>query len=272
MSQLTNEVRAGGDNPTRLWGAHPYAGWPLGATLRIMPSACPRRENDRSPSDPLANAPAPVSSAGRTPPPWPVAPGAEAPDRAQHRKETAKWLRRRQLERQLHDGASLRISALTLRLGLLCHKGPADRDWQRCIMEIQDELHAALQELRDVAARIYPPLLDEAGLGPALRELADRRGTTAVVTGKDRFGPIAEGAAYFAIAEWLNTRPAGRNTIRVDVHREKDDLVMCISPTAPDLLCSLLDHARPLGGVAYPTPHDAEGSDPGTITMRIPCE
>jgi hypothetical protein len=237
-----------------------------------MPSARPRRENDRSPSDPVAKAPASISSAGRTPPSGPVTPGTDAPDRAQHRKETVKWLRRRQLERQLHDGASLRISALSLRLGLLRHKGPADRDWQRCIKEMQDELHAALQELRDVAARIYPPLLDEAGLGPALRELADQRGITVMVNGNDRFGPTAEGAAYFAIAEWLNARPAGPTTIRVDVRREKDDLVLSISPVAHDLLCSLLDHARPLGGVVYPTPHDAEGSDPGTITMRIPCE
>ena len=37
------------------------------------------------------------------------------------------------------------------------------------IDDVQDELHLMLDELRDVAAQIYPPLLKEAGLVPALR-------------------------------------------------------------------------------------------------------
>ena len=96
---------------------------------------------------------------------------------ALRRREAAQWVRRRLLERQLHDGASLRISALALRLGLLRYQSPRDEDdWQNRIAELQDELHAVLQELRAVSAQIYPPLLDQAGLGPALRELVDQSG------------------------------------------------------------------------------------------------
>ncbi|HEV7450200.1 MAG TPA: histidine kinase, partial [Pseudonocardiaceae bacterium] len=90
----------------------------------------------------------------------------EPQDEAGRRRERDQWLRRRFLQRQLHDGAALRISALTLHLGLLRHRTPPDgQAVQDCIGELQDELHAALDELREVAAKIYPPLLDEAGLG-----------------------------------------------------------------------------------------------------------
>ena len=62
-----------------------------------------------------------------------------------------------------------------------------------------------LQELRDVAGKIYPPLLDQAGLGPALREVADRvRPPVRVHAADERFGPAAEGAAYFAVSGCLD--------------------------------------------------------------------
>src|SRR5262249_44354963 len=95
--------------------------------------------------------------------------------RTLRQKQEDQWLRRRLLQRQLHDGAALRISALSLRLGLIQHRGlPGGHAVRDCIGELQDELHTVLEELRAVATEIYPPLLDEAGLGPALREAADR--------------------------------------------------------------------------------------------------
>jgi signal transduction histidine kinase len=184
-------------------------------------------------------------------------------------------MRRRRLERQLHDGAALRISALTLRLGLLHHELPADQqEWQRDITRIQDELHAALQELRDIAAKIYPPLLDEAGLGAALREFADQHDIALdVQTTADRFGPVAEGAAYFAVAEWLTARAGPEAPIRVTVRRDQDDLVMSVAPIQLADVHHLLDHARPLGGVVYPTVQAADSPEcSGSTTMRIPCE
>ena len=87
--------------------------------------------------------------------------------------------------------------------------------WTAAIDALQDELHAVLQELRDVAGKIYPPLLDQAGLGPALREIADRADAPVRVHAADqRFGPAAEGAAYFAVADCLDAldvdAPGGR--------------------------------------------------------------
>ena len=105
------------------------------------------------------------------------------------------------LERRLHDGAALRISALTLRLGLLRHRHPDDeQEFQAAVEDLQDELHLVLQELRDIAGRLYPPLLDEAGLGPALREAVGRGTAPVRIDAPDeRFGPDVEGAVYFAV-------------------------------------------------------------------------
>jgi signal transduction histidine kinase len=191
-------------------------------------------------------------------------------------------MRRRRLERQLHDGAALRISALTLQLGLFRHKVPdAEPDLHASIESLQDELHAVLQELRDVAAKIYPPLLDEAGLGPALREVADGMETPVRVDAPaDRFGPAAEGAAYFAVVDCLAAVDAAAADtgaeappVAVLVRRsaaEPDGAVLTVHLTGADIRHaeSMLDQVRRLGG----TIDVAGGPGPGTITARIPCE
>jgi Histidine kinase len=199
---------------------------------------------------------------------------------AGRRRERDQWLRRRFLQRQLHDGAALRISALTLHLGLLRHRSPPDeRAVQDCIGELQDELHTVLEELREVTAKIYPPLLDEAGLGPALREVADQLQTPiAVVATGERFGPAAEGAAYFAVADCLAAPSglAGARAVKVTVQREDHELVLSVAGIDACHAELIADRALPLGGSV----DVAEGTDvvagdrsvAGTITARFPCE
>lgn len=189
---------------------------------------------------------------------------------ARLRAERAEWLRRRRLERQLHDGAALRISALTLQLGLFRHRVPeGEPDLHASIDGLQDELHAVLQELRDVAGKIYPPLLDEAGLGPALREVAGRmKMPVRVDAPADRFGPAAEGAAYFAVVECLETAPPDTAGLHVVVRPE--ERVLAVDVIGIDLrqADAMLALVRRLGG----TIDVAGGPDAGTITARIPCE
>jgi signal transduction histidine kinase len=219
---------------------------------------------------------------------------------ARRRSEREQWLRRRRLERQLHDGAALRISVFTLQLGLFRHRVPdAEPDLHASIESLQDELHAVLQELRDVASKIYPPLLDEAGLGPALREAADGIETPLRIDAPaDRFGPAAEGAAYFAVIECLAAidaaarepaaqkpaaqkpaaqEPAAREPatrpVEVLVRRDTDEQdggVLAVELTGVDVRHAepMLDQVRRLGG----TIDVAGGPGTGTITARIPCE
>ncbi|HVH23483.1 MAG TPA: histidine kinase [Pseudonocardia sp.] len=195
------------------------------------------------------------------------------PTEACRRAERAEWLRRRRLERQLHDGASLRISALTLQIGLIRHRLPVS-DLDASVDALQDELHAVLQELRDVAGQIYPPLLDQAGLGPALNEVAESINAPVRVRAADeRFGPAAEGAAYYAVGGCLVALDPEAPVVELAVRRDTE---VRIGPVLVVELAGLdVRHAEPmleqvwrLGGTIDRT----RETGIGTITVRIPCE
>jgi signal transduction histidine kinase len=178
------------------------------------------------------------------------------------------WAARRDLERRLHDGAALRVSALTLRLGLLSHLHPDEaQDLRAAVEGLQDELHLVLQELRDIAGRLYPPLLDEAGLGPALCEAASRYAVPVRIDAPDeRFGPDVEGAVYFAV---LGCLPDGTATpVEVVIRREGDVLRVLVSGVDACHAGTVHDGVRLLGGTV------AVGESPAgdaLITVRIPC-
>ncbi len=83
---------------------------------------------------------------------------------------------RRQIERDLHDGAQQRLVsvALALRLARAQLGGANPEELGTLLDEADAELAAALEELRELARGIYPVLLTDAGLGPALNSLAER--------------------------------------------------------------------------------------------------
>lgn len=195
----------------------------------------------------------------------PVVGDAEARVRDTARRQ---WLDRRALERQLHDGAALRISALALRLGLLRHHGGGDeRRFALAVEELQDELHLVLQELRDVAGRLYPPLLDEAGLGPALREAAARSPVPVHVDAPDeRFGPVAEGAAYFAVLGCLPGHAGAGGPVEVVVRRDGGVLALLVTGVDACHAAGVHDGVRLLGGTVA-----VAGGAAASMTVRVPC-
>src|SRR4051794_40265673 len=177
----------------------------------------------------------------------PCATDAGCPDA--RRAESERWSRQVLLQRTLHDGASLRISALVPQLGVLRDRVRDDAGAQTSIDGLQDQLHAALQELREVARAIYPPLLDEAGLGPALLEVADRVPVPVSVTASDdRFGTAVEGAVYFALADCLTRLRAGGPPVAVAVRGDGGELVVELDGLPGATAAAMLDRVRPLGG------------------------
>src|SRR6266487_3021072 len=82
---------------------------------------------------------------------------------------------RRRLERDLHDGAQQRLLALfyDLRLARAAAEADGDPKLVTLLAAAGDEAQTALGELRELAHGIYPAILAEAGLGPALATLAD---------------------------------------------------------------------------------------------------
>lgn len=78
------------------------------------------------------------------------------------------------LERTLHDGAAADMSALALELGLISMAAD-DPNTSTRVDAALDLLRRALDDLRGIATALYPSVLVSAGLGPALRAVAERR-------------------------------------------------------------------------------------------------
>jgi signal transduction histidine kinase len=114
---------------------------------------------------------------------------------------------RRKLERNLHDGAQQQLVALAVQLRLAEQMAGRDPDKEREILRrLQAATNEALDDLRDLARGIYPPLLADKGLAAAL-EAQGRRSpvpVTVVADGVGRYSQDIEAALYFCSLEALN--------------------------------------------------------------------
>ena len=80
---------------------------------------------------------------------------------------------RRRIERDLHDGLQQRLLALTMTVAEI-RSTTVDPTVLSALETIRSEMHAALQELRDVAHGVMPAMLAQGGLRPALDDIVDR--------------------------------------------------------------------------------------------------
>ena len=123
---------------------------------------------------------------------------------AQKRLVSAQDAERRRLERNIHDGAQQQLVALAVKLkladGLIERDAPKARE---LVAQLQGETHAALEDLRDLARGIYPPLLADKGLSAALEAQARKSGLPIDVRTADigRYPQDIEAAVYFSCLE-----------------------------------------------------------------------
>jgi len=112
---------------------------------------------------------------------------------------------RQRIERNLHDGAQQQLVALTVQLSLLEDSAGDSGEVRQMTGQLRAGLRAALDDLRALARGIYPPLLADQGLGPALRAQAGRTPLPVQVEadGIGRYPRDAEAAVYFCILEAL---------------------------------------------------------------------
>ena len=201
---------------------------------------------------------------------------------SRQRLVTAQDQERRRLERNIHDGAQQQLVALAVKLRLaetLTDRDPAKA--KELIAQVKGETTEALENLRDLARGIYPPLLADKGLAAALEAQA-RKATVAVDVHGDGIGRYAqevEAGAYFCVLEALQNISKYAEASHVDVSLRQDDgqLVFEVrddgvgfdpATTPPGSgLTNMRDRLEALGGSVHVRSRPGEGT---TIEGRVP--
>ncbi|MEB7448796.1 sensor histidine kinase [Arthrobacter koreensis] len=156
----------------------------------------------------------------------------------------------RRIERELHDGAQNRLVGVVMMLGLA--QRAAETEPAAAVpflVRAQDAASEALAGLRAAVHDIYPPVLDELGLGGAASALTSRSPIPCSldVEGLLRAPAAVESAAYFVLAEALTNAAKHSGASRIEVVLRTES-----TPREDVLVVEVTDDGR--GGAAVPPP------------------
>jgi signal transduction histidine kinase len=178
---------------------------------------------------------------------------------------------RRRLERDLHDGAQQRLLALSYDLRLARAQAEADGDAPTgsLLTQATGQAQAALEELRELAHGIYPAILAEAGLTPALATLADAAPLPVEIrdAAEGRYPAVVETCAYLLVAEALEDA-AGRDASHatVSVARDGGRLVITVQDDGTDRTAAMVQLADRIGAL------DGQlAVEPMRLQAELPC-
>jgi signal transduction histidine kinase len=178
---------------------------------------------------------------------------------------------RRRLERNLHDGAQQRLLALSYDIRLAHASAEAESDDRARLLLEQAlaDVQAGLGELRELAHGIYPAILTEAGLGPALATLADSAAIPVELDDavQDRHPEVAETAAYLMVAEAIEDA-AGRGAGYAAVTAAYRDGYLTVTVeddgrSRTSSMTAIADRVGALGGILT--------VEPTRLGVEIPC-
>ncbi len=187
---------------------------------------------------------------------------------------------RRQIERDLHDGAQQQLVALALRLRMAQTAVPPELGELRAELgRVATGLTDALDELREYARGIHPAILAERGLAAALKTLA-RRSPVPVrldVQSTARLPERVEVTAYYLISEALTNAAKHANASNVDIDIHMADAVVRLSvsddgiggadPARGSGLAGLKDRVEAIGGTLIVRSRPGMGT---SLTAELP--
>jgi signal transduction histidine kinase len=191
---------------------------------------------------------------------------------------------RRRIERDLHDGAQQHLVALAVSVRLARQIADSDTDAAKDMLDqIGSDLQEAVQELRNLAHGIYPPLLMDRGLAEALTAAANRAvlPTEVRAEGLGRYPQQVESAIYFCCLEALQNagKHAGEGaTITVTVHEDEGALLFEVADTGAGFdmksgaqrghgFVNMADRVGAFGGTVAVDSAPGQGT---TISGRVP--
>jgi signal transduction histidine kinase len=134
---------------------------------------------------------------------------------------------RRRIERDLHDGAQQRLVALRVQLELT--EELIQRDSEKGLRKLHalgEEVDATLDQIRDLARGVYPSLLEDRGLGEAVRAAALQTPIAASVDsdGIGRYSRDVESAVYFCCLEAMQNaskHASGARGIKISMRQDE---------------------------------------------------
>ena len=187
---------------------------------------------------------------------------------AQKRLVAAQDHERRKLERNIHDGAQQQLVALQVRQRLaeqLVDRDPAKA--KEMLGQLQVDTAAALDDLRDLARGIYPPLLADKGLAAALESQARKSPVPVTVEAAaiGRFPQEIEAAVYFSVLEALQNTAKYANAAHASValERRASTLAFSVTDDGGGFDPTVTGHGSGLQGIA-----DRLGALDGTLVVR----
>jgi signal transduction histidine kinase len=160
---------------------------------------------------------------------------------------------RRRLERNLHDGAQQRVLALSydLRLARAGADAAGAPELTELLRSAEEAAQGAIDELRELAHGIYPAVLTEAGIGPALWTVADSAPLPVELDElpEDRFPMAVERTAFVVASEAIDAAGRrGSTHVVVRVFRHDDRLILEVEGAGPGPFVHLADRVGAVGG------------------------
>ncbi|PVE13987.1 sensor histidine kinase [Streptomyces scopuliridis] len=127
---------------------------------------------------------------------------------------------RRRIERDLHDGAQQRLVSLNVMLGLARLDAEPGSPLAGQLVDAQEQVTLAVDELRELSRGVHPKALTDHGLAAAVENLATRSAlpVTADIRLPRRVPVSVETTAYFVIAEALANTTKHSHATQARVH------------------------------------------------------
>jgi signal transduction histidine kinase len=175
---------------------------------------------------------------------------------SRQRLVTAQDEARRRLERNLHDGAQQDLVALAIKVRLGAAVGDLAQA-KEIFGELQADAAGALENLRDLARGIYPPLLADLGLAAALGAQASKSPlpVTVEADGIGRFPQDTEAAVYFCCLEALQN---------IAKYAQASEARICLQGQNGSLRFTVSDN-----GAGYDARHTPLGSGQRNMADRL---
>lgn len=203
--------------------------------------------------------------------------------RSRGRIVVAREEERRRIRADLHDGVAPALAGTALQLESLARRLEDDPQLARRALDLRDGLRGTVTDLRTLVHGLRPPVLDQRGLGGALRQLVAGHDTPVCEAAVDDLGtPHAaiEVTAYAIASEAFSNalRHSAASRIRLDATVEDGWLVLSVADNGIGLpgrvragvgMVSMRERAAEVGGRLELLPTPGGGT---TVRASLPLE